>query len=124
MSTPALEPNDLALPEYEPERYYAVWQHPEGRYAYMIGFDSVGWLIVMDSRAAGESYLRFDAALNGRPASAYRLDELTLPEAFEAARAQSVPFLSSQRTSVQSVRGVQLRTKAFLGTKAIRNIPM
>ncbi len=114
----------VALESYEPERYYAVWQHPERRYAYMIGLRRDAWLICMDSQEAGEAYLRSDAMLNSRPASAYRLDELTLPDAFAAARAQPLPFKSSQGTSVRSVLGVQLRTSSPLGTKAVRNIPL
>ena len=113
-----------SLEAYEPERYYAVWQHPEGRYAYMIGLRREAWLICMDSREAGESYLLSDARMNARPRSAYRLDELSLPDAFAAARAQPVPFVSSQGSSVRSVLGVQLRTQAGRGTKAVRNIPL
>ena len=124
LETPVQDPVADSLEAYEPERYYAVWQHPEGRYAYMIGFRSEGWLICMDSREAGKSYLGFDARLNGRPLSAYRLDELTLLEAFAAARTQPVPFVSSQGHAVRSVLGVQLRAKAWIGTKAVRNIPL
>ena len=116
--------NPASLEAYEPEKYYAVWQHPEGRYAYMIGFRREAWLIVMDTKEAGESYLAADARMNRRALSQYRLDELTLPDAFAAARAQRVPFLSSQGTSVRSVKGVELRTKGFLGTKPVRHIPL
>ena len=90
----------------------------------MIGFRREAWLICMDSREAGESYLLFDARLNRRPLSSYRLDELTLSDAFAAVRAQPVPFVSSQGSSVESVLGVQLRAKGFFGTKAVRNIPL
>ena len=124
MSVDAPSPAGLELPEFEPEKYYAVWQHPEGRYAYMIGLRRDGWLIAMDSKEAGESYLLDDARMNRRSPSQYRLDELTLPDAFAAARAQPVPFVSSQGISVRSVKGVALRTKGFFGTKAIRHIPL
>jgi len=112
-------PTEEELPEYQPEKYWAVWQYPEGRYAYMIGWQREGWLIVMDSEAAGNAYLRTDARQNRRPTELYRLDELTLPEAFAAARAQPTPFVSSHGLSVLSVSGVHLR-----GTKTARNIPL
>ena len=112
------------LPEYQAEHYWALWQYPEGRYAYMIGWKREGWLIVMDSEQAGRSYLLTDARMNRRSPDLYRLDELTLPEAFAAVRAQQVPFVSSQGALVRTVLGVQVRTIGLLGTRAVRNIPM
>ncbi len=115
---------EAALLNYEPEKYWAVWQFPEQRYAYMIGFEREAWLITMDSEEAGASYLSADAFMNGRPLSAYRLDELSLPDAFAAARAQAVPFLSSQGTPVLSVLGIELRTGGGGGTRLLRRIPL
>ena len=126
MAADLLSPDavEASLPEYEPERYYAVWQHPERRYAYMIDYARKGWLIALDSEEAGKEYLLSDAIMNGRAPSRYRLDELTLPDAFAVARAQPVPFVSSQGISVQRVLGVMIRTVAPSGTITIRHIPL
>lgn len=126
VESPTEAPLDVEdeLLEFEPQKYWAVWQFPEARYAYAIGWRRQGWLIVMDSEEAGWSYLHVDARQNRRTVDQYRLDELTLDEAFSAARSQSVPFLSSQGVPVVSVLGVQLRTSGFLGARKLCNIPM
>lgn len=118
------EPGGSALFDYEPEKYWAVWQIPEERYAYMVEFELKGWLIAIDSEEAGMAYLLADAAMNDRPPSAYRLDQLTLPDMFAAARAQGVPFLSSQGIPVVGVLGVELRTGEAGATWALRRIPL
>ena len=117
-------PVEDPLREYQLERYWALWQAPESRYAYMIGFQLEGWLIVMDSEEAGLAYLRSDARQNRRTIEQYRLDELTIPEAFAAVRVQPLPFISSHGIPVLSVRGVQVRTMGAFGTRVIRNVPM
>ena len=113
---------ELAFPEEALDRYWAVWQFPEARYAYMIGFRREAWLIVMDSQEAGEAYLASDARMNGRSPAQYRLDELTLPDAFDAVRAQPVPFVSSQGTTVRRVLGIEIRTLNGLGTREVQRI--
>lgn len=95
-----------ALLAYEPERYWALWQFPEARYAYSYDEAREGWLIVLATEAAGIAYLLADAAMNDREPSQYRLDHLTLPQAFDAARCQAVPFMSSQSIPVIRVLGV------------------
>ncbi len=113
-----------ALIDYEPERYWAIWQHPEARYAYSVGFRRDAWMILVGSEEEGRRCLLADARDNGRAASEYRLDELTLPDAFAAARAQSLPFLTSFGTTVRRVLGVEVRTRGASGTEGIRRIPL
>lgn len=119
---PVQDPVAAALEAYEPERYWAVWQHPEGRYAYSVEEDRAAWLIVLGSQETGEAYLASDARQNGRPVSAYRLDALTLPDVFDAARAQSVPFLTSFGLNAVRVLGVLLIVPGE--GAAIRRIPL
>ncbi len=90
----------------------------------MIGFRREGWLIVLDSEESGQACLLSDARQNRRSTDLYRLDELTLPEAFAAARAQPVPFVSSHGSPVRSVKGVHVRSHGNFLTGPSRNIPL
>ncbi|GEM_PF-2902762 len=115
---------ESVLLAYEPERYWAIWQRPEGRYAYSIDSEQASWLIALGTQAAGEACLASDARQNGRPLSDYRLDELTLPDAFAAARAQPTPFLSSHGKPVHHVLGVLVIAQEPDGWATIRHIPL
>ena len=121
---PAQDSLAAMLESYEPERYWALWQHPEGRYAYSVGLRRDAWLIVMDSEEAGRSALLDDAHMNGRSPSQYRIDELTLPEAFEAARSQSVPFKTSYGGTVKSVKGIEVRSVSLFAAARARKLPL
>lgn len=108
-SVPVDSPSTAANPleEYEPASYWALWQHPENRYCYfMDGDGQQGWLLTFEFEELAQVYLPMDAHENGRPFSAYRIDELTLPEAFDAVRAQPVPFMTSLGTPIVKVHGV------------------
>lgn len=124
LPSPDIGATESLLADYEPERYYAIWQFPEERYAYMIDPDRTAHLIVLDEERLGTAYLRADALMNRRPPSLYRLDALTLPEAFAAARAQPTPFVASFGASVEKVKGVEILTQGFLGIKRLRRIPL
>ena len=113
-----------ALLDYSPERYWAVWQIPEGRYAYSIEESRQGWFVLIDSEASALAVLLADADENGRWPSQYRLDSLTLPEAFDAARTQAVPFASSQGIEIVGVNGVILLATDTLGSVSFRPIPL
>lgn len=114
----------LALEAYEPERYWALWQHPEGRYAYSVEFDRAAWLITLGSEELGYAALVSDARQNGRPLAAYRLDALSLPDAFDAARAQPVPFLTSFGLSAEKVLGVVLIAEENGSGASVRHFPL
>lgn len=124
LEIPTQDPLAASLETYEPERYWALWQHPEGRYAYSVGLRRDAWLIVMDSEEAGNAALLDDAHMNRRSPAHYRLDELTLPEAFEAARAQVVPFKTSYGGTVKTVKGVEVRSAGLFAAARARKLPL
>ena len=113
-----------SLLDYAPERYWALWQIPEGRYAYTIEENREAWLIVLDSEQAGLLYLLADARVNGRDPTQYRLDGLTLPDAFDAVRVQPLPFRSSQGVTVVAVLGVALVAAESFGGATVRHLPL
>ena len=124
LPSPDLGAAESLLADYESERYYAVWQFPEERYAYIIDADRTAHFILLDEERLGTAYLRADALMNRRLPSQYRLDALTLPEAFAAARAQPIPFVASFGGKVREVKGVEILTQGFLGIKQLRRIPL
>lgn len=109
---------------YKPERYWAVWQHPEMRYAYSVDHAQKGWLIAFDNERAGMDYLLADAEMNIREPSLYSLDELTLLDAIDEARDQNLPFWSTLRTEVVTVCGLLIATACPLKSGSLVQIPL
>ena len=112
-----------ALLAYVPERYWAVWQIPEDRYAYSIEESRRGWFVLIESEANAVAVLLADAKENDRQPSEYRLDSLTLPDALDAARSQEVPFRSTQGLEIVAIGGVILLEANAVGSVSFRPIP-
>ena len=110
---PLLEeiPAPLGLDDHEPQPYYGIWQHPEGRFTHFgVGSTSHGasFILLCPSETAAQIYIGIDAADNGRTRKDYEARKLTLPDAFDEARCQPLPIVHSTGYAYNRIGGVAI----------------
>jgi hypothetical protein len=101
----------MGLDQHEPEKFFAVWQHPEGRFTHFgVGSPEQGtsWILLCHSKSVAEIYIGFDAIENGRKRSDYDARPLSLPEAFDEVRNLPLPIVYSTGQVYNRIGGVAM----------------
>jgi hypothetical protein len=101
----------LGLDQLEPEKFFGVWQHPEGRFTHFgVGSPEHGtsWILLCHSKEVAEIYIGFDAIENERSPADYEARRLSLPDAFDELRNLPLPIVYSTGQVYGKVGGVAM----------------
>jgi hypothetical protein len=106
-----LAPSPSLLEQLKPQRFFALWQHVEGYYAFMgFGDDAqiVSYLMVGTNEDVTREIMWEDAHQNARGPECYEIHTLTLAEAFDAARSRPLPIRYPQIGDSYRIGGLVL----------------